>query len=388
MRHLLALCIALPLMAWMLAQCRRPMGPIGRAYLWAMNRTHASLTDWALAQVPVGKGDAILDVGCGGGRTVQKLAALAPQGTVSGIDYSKASVAASCRTNGEGIAAGRVRIALGSVAAMPFPDRSFDLVTAVETHYYWPDLPRSLREVFRVVKPGGRLAVIAEVHRKGRFRRRARGDGPAPRRLPDPGRAPAAPGAGGIHRGGDPPAAGDGLDLRPRAPAGVSLAIADLAGAAAVGIGATLLMDLWNLVLKCLFGIPSLDYGLLGRWVLHLPQGTFRHRSMAATPRKSGERAVGWIAHYTIGIALALGFVALLSGDWLARPRLGPAVLYGLVTVVFPLFVLQPSLGLGIASSRTPHPAKARLKSLGTHAVFGVGLYLSALAVSLLRAQP
>src|SRR5687767_4069079 len=149
-----------------------------------------------------------------------------------------------------------------------------------------------------------------------------------------------------------------------------------------IGIGATLLMDLWNLFLKRAFGIPSLNYCLLGRWLRHMPGGTFRHASIAAAPQKPLECTVGWIAHYTIGVVFALVLVALTSGDWLARPTLLIALLYGIGTVVFPFFIMQPSLGLGIAASRTPKPMQARLKSLVTHAVFGVGLYVCALGVS------
>ena len=150
----------------------------------------------------------------------------------------------------------------------------------------------------------------------------------------------------------------------------------------AIGIGATAAMDLWNLLLKRAFGIPSLDYCLLGRWVRHLPEGTLRHANIRAAPQKPHECTVGWITHYTIGVALAVGLVALTGGEWLARPTLWPALLYGIGTVIFPFFLLQPSLGLGVASSRTPHPTQARLKSLATHTVFGIGLYLSAVGVS------
>jgi hypothetical protein len=153
-------------------------------------------------------------------------------------------------------------------------------------------------------------------------------------------------------------------------------------GAVAIGIGASVLMDVWNLFLKRAFGIPSLSYCLLGRWLLHVPAGTFSHASIAAAPQKRLECTVGWLGHYTIGVVFALVFVALAPGDWLARPTLLPALLYGIGTVVFPLFILQPSLGLGIAASRTPRPAQARLKSLVTHAVFGIGLYLFAVGVS------
>jgi hypothetical protein len=158
----------------------------------------------------------------------------------------------------------------------------------------------------------------------------------------------------------------------------------ELFGAIAIGIGATLVMDLWNLFLKRAFSIPSLNYCLLGRWLGHMPEGTFRHSSITAAPQKPYECTVGRIAHYTIGVALALVFVLLTSGDWLARPTLLPALLYGLGTVVFPFFIMQPAFGLGVAASRTPKPTQARLKSLATHTVFGVGLYLWALGVSYL----
>ena len=153
-------------------------------------------------------------------------------------------------------------------------------------------------------------------------------------------------------------------------------------GGIAVGIGATLVMDLWNLFLKRTFSIPSLNYCLLGRWLRHMPGGTFRHASIAAAPQKPFECTVGWIAHYTIGVVFALVFVVITSGGWLVRPTLLPSLLYGIGTVVFPFFIMQPSFGLGIAASRTPKPMQARLKSLVTHSVFGVGLYVCALGVS------
>jgi DUF2938 family protein len=144
-------------------------------------------------------------------------------------------------------------------------------------------------------------------------------------------------------------------------------------------------MDLWNLFLKRAFSIRSLNYCLLGRWLSHLPSGKFTHASIAAATAKPYECTVGWIAHYSIGAGLALAFVLLASNDWIARPTAFPALLFGIGTVVFPFFILQPSLGLGVASSRTPNPAQARLKSLMTHTVFGIGLYVCGLAVSYVR---
>lgn len=160
----------------------------------------------------------------------------------------------------------------------------------------------------------------------------------------------------------------------------------DLLAAVAIGAGATLLTDLWNLLLKRAFGLPSLNLCLLGRWVLQMPAGRFRHASIAAAPRKPLECATGWAVHYGIGVTLALAFTALASRDWLARPTLLPALLFGIATVVFPLFVMQPAFGLGMASSRTPRPHLARAKSLMTHTVFGLGLWLCALGLRALSA--
>ena len=148
----------------MINQCRKPTGWLGRFVLWRMNSSHSKLTDWGLGHVSVGKDDTILDVGCGGGRTVSKLAAIATEGKVYGIDYSEESVAASKRTNARGIDIVRVEIRQGSVSQLPFSDSMFDLVTGVETHFFWPDLPGDVREIFRVLKPGGTLILIAEVY--------------------------------------------------------------------------------------------------------------------------------------------------------------------------------------------------------------------------------
>jgi SAM-dependent methyltransferase len=136
-------------------QCRKPTGWLGRFVLWRMNASHSKLTDWGLGHVSVGKSDTILDVGCGGGRTVSKLAAVAAEGKVYDIDYSEESVAASKRTNAGEINAGRVEIRQRSVSRLPFSDGMFDLVTGVETHFWWHDLPGDACEVFRVLKPGG-----------------------------------------------------------------------------------------------------------------------------------------------------------------------------------------------------------------------------------------
>jgi len=130
-----------------------------------MNLRHSKLTDWGLGHVAVAENFTVLDVGCGGGRTLSKLGARARRGKVYGLDYSEESVAASKRTNAHWIRAGRVEVRHGSVSELPFPDGMFDLVTAVETHFWWPNLPANIREILRVLKPGARLAAIAEVYK-------------------------------------------------------------------------------------------------------------------------------------------------------------------------------------------------------------------------------
>jgi ubiquinone/menaquinone biosynthesis C-methylase UbiE len=167
---ILKLILAILGIAWIFRQVRKPSGPLGRRVVRAMNLGHAKMMDWALQQVEVPKNAAVLDVGCGGGRTVARLAVLAPEGQVFGLDYSAASVAVSRNTNAGEIDKGRVQIKQGSVAALPFPDRMFDVVTAVETHYYWPDLPANVREVLRVLKPGGTFLLVAETYRGGPLR--------------------------------------------------------------------------------------------------------------------------------------------------------------------------------------------------------------------------
>lgn len=155
-----------------------------------------------------------------------------------------------------------------------------------------------------------------------------------------------------------------------------------LIAAVFVGLGATLVMDLWSALLKHAFNISPPNYCLVGRWLAHMPDGVFMHPAISAAARKPAECRIGWIAHYTTGVLFALGLVALTTPAWLLSPTLMPALIFGIVTVVFPLCIMQPSFGLGFAASRAPDPMQARLRSLVNHVVFGLGLYASALAIS------
>ena len=142
-----------------------------------------------------------------------------------------------------------------------------------------------------------------------------------------------------------------------------------------IGIGATAVMDLWGIVRKPLLGIAPPNYGLVGRWIGHMTHGRFHHDSIAASSPVRGEYIIGWTIHYLIGVAFAGLLVGIWGRPWIEQPTIGPALAVGIGTVAAPFLLMQPGMGAGIAASRTPRPASARLQSLITHAVFGVGLY-------------
>lgn len=148
-----------------------------------------------------------------------------------------------------------------------------------------------------------------------------------------------------------------------------------------IGVGATMVMDVWALVLRQ-FGVPSLNFAFLGRWVGHLTHGQCLHAGIAKSPPVRGELVLGWLAHYSIGVSFAALLLAAFGLDWARTPSLAPALFIGAVTVVAPLFILQPALGAGIASSNTPAPLFNSIKSVVTHTVYGGGLYLAARATA------
>lgn len=146
--------------------------------------------------------------------------------------------------------------------------------------------------------------------------------------------------------------------------------------AAAVGCGATAVMDIAAEVVRRATGVPSLDYALVGRWLGHLRNGTVTHDSIGRSEPVAGERTVGWAAHYAIGVAFA---AVLLEArpSWRTKPTLGPALATGVLTTAAPWLLMQPAFGLGVAASRTPAPATARWRSLRAHSFYGLGLYVA-----------
>jgi hypothetical protein len=156
----------------------------------------------------------------------------------------------------------------------------------------------------------------------------------------------------------------------------------DMMFIAVTGLGATMVTDLWCLLRRRVLAVPFPNYAFVGRWVAHIARGRFFHDSIAAAAPVRAEKAIGSATHYLIGVGFAFLLPALWGAEWIRRPTLGPALLVGLVTVIAPFFVMQPAMGAGIAASRTPRPAAARIHSLVMHAIFGIGLYIVALIVS------
>lgn len=142
----------------------------------------------------------------------------------------------------------------------------------------------------------------------------------------------------------------------------------------ALGIGATALLDAWGVVRGPLLGQPRPDYAPIGRWVGHMARGTFRHRAIAAAAPVRGERALGWLVHYIVGVAFA-ALLPVVAPGWLEAPRALPAIAFGLATVAAPWLLVQPALGAGLAAANTRDPWAARRQALATHVVFGVGLW-------------
>lgn len=149
-----------------------------------------------------------------------------------------------------------------------------------------------------------------------------------------------------------------------------------------LGTVATIVMDLFAALQKRAFGIGSLDYALVGRWIGHIPKGRAIHRPITQSTPVMGEAAIGWAAHYLIGVTFAAGYLALTGK--IEGAAFGPfaPILFGAATVAAPFFLLQPALGAGIAARRMPNPWIARMRSLSAHLAFGVGLWIGTLVLA------
>ena len=144
------------------SQCARPEGFLGRVMLRFMNFGHAPLTNWGLGFVAFHDGMTMADIGCGGGATLKRLLKRSSGSKVYGIDISEESVIKAKKVNKQ-LLGSRVFVEQGSADRLPWGNQTFDVVTAVETVYFWPDLPKCFQEVKRVLKPGGQFAIMLEV---------------------------------------------------------------------------------------------------------------------------------------------------------------------------------------------------------------------------------
>jgi SAM-dependent methyltransferase len=156
----------------LLSQSKKPSGQFGRFLVRGMNLGHSGLTGWGLGFIDIASDTDILDIGCGGGKTVERLAGIAADGKVVGIDYSPDAVEVARKRNRELINEGRVEILQEAVSSMKFSDDSFGLITAFESHYFWPDLHNDLKEIHRVTKQNGQLLIAGTVYKNKKYDRR------------------------------------------------------------------------------------------------------------------------------------------------------------------------------------------------------------------------
>lgn len=154
-----------------ITQYGKPEGEDGREVIRSMNKHHRKLSEWALSHITDDEPSWILDIGCGGGMQMSLMAAIFPKANITGLDHSPESVAAASETNSDLIASGRCSVMEGSVEKLPFKDGQFDLVTAFETYFFWPDLKSSIAEACRTVAPGGTILIVSESYPNLFFRR-------------------------------------------------------------------------------------------------------------------------------------------------------------------------------------------------------------------------
>ena len=149
----------------LIEQAKQPRGFVGSLMLRIMNKAHSGMNTWLMKQEAVNDGDIVLDIGCGGGKTLQSLSKMNPSGKIYGIDFSAQAVKDSSKTNQLDVANGKVIVTQASVSSIPYTDKFFDTITAFQTHYFWPNLANDVKEVFRVLKDDGKFIIISELYK-------------------------------------------------------------------------------------------------------------------------------------------------------------------------------------------------------------------------------
>ena len=148
-----------------------------------------------------------------------------------------------------------------------------------------------------------------------------------------------------------------------------------------IGVIATIGMDIWAAVVKHMLRLPTADWAMVGRWFGHMPRGTFVHRPISDSAPIPNELVIGWIGHYVTGIVYGLAYLCIVQVLLLTGPSLNSALVFGLITVVAPWFIMQPAMGAGVFATKTPRPGLMRSINLSMHAVFGVSLYIGWLLI-------
>ena len=154
------------IVAKLISQTKKPTGIAGLILTKAMNRAHSRITNWGLHFLEIDEGHKILEIGCGGGKTIYKLAQMFRNGKVYGIDHSDVSVKSSTKLNSHLVDQNRVEIQKASVSSIPYPAEFFDVITAIETYFFWPNLENDMKEVLRVLRPKGKLLLVSEIVRR------------------------------------------------------------------------------------------------------------------------------------------------------------------------------------------------------------------------------
>ena len=149
----------------LIEQAKNPNGFVGSIMLSIMNTAHTGMNKWAFEKINISEDAIILDIGCGGGKTIQILSKKNDYGKIYGIDYSEQEVLDSIRANSKDVEAGKVNILQADVIDIPFPENHFDIITAFQTHYFWPDLENGVKEIFRILKQDGCFLITAETYK-------------------------------------------------------------------------------------------------------------------------------------------------------------------------------------------------------------------------------
>tara|TARA_B110000879_G_scaffold180406_1_gene237032 strand:- start:6189 stop:6740 length:552 start_codon:yes stop_codon:yes gene_type:complete len=144
-----------------------------------------------------------------------------------------------------------------------------------------------------------------------------------------------------------------------------------------IGVAATLAIDMWAVILRTAFNLPTTNWGMVGRWFAYLPRGQFMHRPIGSSKPIKYEHLIGWLAHYAVGIGYAYCYLILVFYVLKDQPSLISAISYGVFTLIAPWLVLQPALGLGLFAKRAESPSTVRAINISIHLIFGAVLYFA-----------